>query len=249
MVRTRSSGVLEDNKLLSKKPEPNKEKKFVSSGLRSGLKRTEPQPKKITQKIAKPKLARTGLRSRNSNSKKIETTKPVIKRPVVSLRKLGRETKKEVPELNEANKKGLKLKKAEGFSDFSSDDNEPLLAVKKPKVLPTKKSEKMVSNIVKGGKKIFGKTRSKTCESEVIKTIARPTRKTKEAAVLYVEMITKKLVSPDKSGDDDVSSVDSFPELPNAKRSGEYFIGCLFFSVCNWRKCVIYFVFFRATRN
>lgn len=45
----------------------------------------------------------------------------------------------------------------------------------------------------------------------------RPTRKTKEAAAVYMEILGRKLVSPDLENEDNVS-VESFPELPNARR-------------------------------
>ncbi|KAG5306388.1 JARD2 protein, partial [Pseudoatta argentina] len=45
----------------------------------------------------------------------------------------------------------------------------------------------------------------------------RPTRKTKEAAAVYMEILGRKLVSPDLENDDNVS-FESFPELPNARR-------------------------------
>lgn len=45
----------------------------------------------------------------------------------------------------------------------------------------------------------------------------RPTRKTKEAAAVYMEILGRKLVSPDLENDDNVS-VESFPELPNSRR-------------------------------
>ncbi|OAD55498.1 Protein Jumonji [Eufriesea mexicana] len=45
----------------------------------------------------------------------------------------------------------------------------------------------------------------------------RPTRKTKEAAAVYMEILGRKLVSPDLENDDNVS-MDSFPELPNTRK-------------------------------
>ncbi|XP_076622375.1 jumonji, AT rich interactive domain 2 [Colletes latitarsis] len=45
----------------------------------------------------------------------------------------------------------------------------------------------------------------------------RPTRKTKEAAAVYMEILGRKLVSPDLENDDNLS-MDSFPELPNARK-------------------------------
>ncbi|XP_003704705.1 jumonji, AT rich interactive domain 2 [Megachile rotundata] len=48
----------------------------------------------------------------------------------------------------------------------------------------------------------------------------RPTRKTKEAAAVYMEILGRKLVSPDLENDDN-GSMDSFPELPNARKSAQ----------------------------
>nr|XP_031826398.1 protein Jumonji [Nomia melanderi] len=45
----------------------------------------------------------------------------------------------------------------------------------------------------------------------------RPSRKTKEAAAVYMEILGRKLISPDLENDDNVS-MDSFPELPNARK-------------------------------
>lgn len=49
-------------------------------------------------------------------------------------------------------------------------------------------------------------------------TSSRPTRKTKEAAAIYMEILSHKLVN-DHTIDDDNISIDSFPELPNVKRT------------------------------
>lgn len=220
MVRTRSSGAAEELKPVTKKRISGKENKTASSGLRSGLKRIQPVITKSSKKIIKPKHLRTGLRSSGLNVKATEKSLSNIKVAVINMKKSDRETKRNQIEVPQIKTKNLKLKKTEGFSDFSSDDNEPLLAVKKPKIT-AKKSAKIPLSVRKEEKKTFVKTRSQANESDLTRTSARPTRKTKEAAAIYMEMITKKLVSPDKSGDDDVSSVDSFPELPNAKQNGE----------------------------
>ncbi|KAJ8687429.1 hypothetical protein QAD02_023223 [Eretmocerus hayati] len=45
----------------------------------------------------------------------------------------------------------------------------------------------------------------------------RPSRKTKEAAAIYMEILGRKLVSPDLDNEDNLS-LDSFPELPSAKK-------------------------------
>ncbi|CAG2057264.1 unnamed protein product [Timema podura] len=48
---------------------------------------------------------------------------------------------------------------------------------------------------------------------------SRPTRKTKEAAALYMELLGKKLTNPEAEVDEDSLSIDSFPELPNARQN------------------------------
>ncbi|XP_030749286.1 protein Jumonji-like [Sitophilus oryzae] len=50
------------------------------------------------------------------------------------------------------------------------------------------------------------------------KSSARPSRKTKEAAAIYMELLSHKLVNESQIDDDNVS-IDSFPELPNVKRT------------------------------
>lgn len=47
----------------------------------------------------------------------------------------------------------------------------------------------------------------------------RPTRKTKEAAAIYMEILGHKLISEGRNDDDDNVSIDSFPELPNVRRT------------------------------
>ncbi|KAK6627583.1 hypothetical protein RUM44_010061 [Polyplax serrata] len=219
MVRTRASANVEEAKIVPKERISNKVNKTISAGLRSGLKRVQHVVTKPPKKLVQSRKLRAGLRSGGSRPTAVEKIVTVNKTTVVNNKKLNKEIKKPQIQVSQNRLKGMKLKKVEGFSDFSSDDNEPLMSVKKPKIEPKKtlRSPMRVED-VKEDEKTLVKTRSQVNESESPRT-ARPTRKTKEAAALYVEMITKKLVSPDKSGDDDISSVDSFPELPNAKKN------------------------------
>ncbi|XP_014607161.1 PREDICTED: protein Jumonji [Polistes canadensis] len=60
-------------------------------------------------------------------------------------------------------------------------------------------------------------TRSHSQRTSAKDLSRRPTRKTKEAAAVYMEILGRKLVSPDLDNDDNLS-VDSFPELPNARK-------------------------------
>ncbi|XP_075229999.1 jumonji, AT rich interactive domain 2 [Lycorma delicatula] len=96
---------------------------------------------------------------------------------------------------------------ASSLSDFSSDDDQPL--VKKSKKTTPLKAKSEAKSVV---------TRSKQLPaSSSASSSGRPSRKTKEAAAVYMEMLGKDLRSPDEY-DDDTLSVESFPELPNTKK-------------------------------
>lgn len=60
---------------------------------------------------------------------------------------------------------------------------------------------------------------SQTDASENETKNTRPTRKTKEAATIYMELIGRKLNLKETDFDDDAMSLDSFPELPNVRKS------------------------------
>ena len=61
------------------------------------------------------------------------------------------------------------------------------------------------------------KCAAKTQKSDESKMNPRPSRKTKEAAAIYMEILGHKL-SNEKEIDDDNISIDSFPELPNVRK-------------------------------
>nr|XP_023027299.1 protein piccolo [Leptinotarsa decemlineata] len=64
--------------------------------------------------------------------------------------------------------------------------------------------------------------RRKVSEKEELvspKLTQRPTRKSKEAATIYMEILSHKLVNDNKVDDEDNVSIDSFPELPNVKKT------------------------------
>lgn len=54
--------------------------------------------------------------------------------------------------------------------------------------------------------------------SSVLPKMQRPSRKTKEAAAIYMEILSHKLVNDSRIDDDNIS-IDSFPELPNVKKT------------------------------
>ncbi|XP_072396409.1 uncharacterized protein Jarid2 isoform X3 [Diabrotica undecimpunctata] len=60
--------------------------------------------------------------------------------------------------------------------------------------------------------------RAKCEDDNVLPRSQRPSRKTKEAAAIYMEILSHKLVNDNQKDDDNVS-IDSFPELPNVKKT------------------------------
>lgn len=222
MIRTRSS-TLKDESVKPKKILQKLNSKTNKTGLRSGLQRTPPTADaRKKKKIIEVKNLRSSGKGKAVNNK--PKPKPLPEKKKVLSREVPPKKNEVVKnnkstEITSGKSKDVKvnMKKVEGLSDFSSDDNEPLLAVRKGK--PAAKGKKVTNGVKESSKPNSVKTRSQAIEPPHVPV--RPTRKTKEAAAIYMEMITKKLVSPEKSGDDDRSSVDSFPELPNARRNGK----------------------------
>ncbi|XP_031789602.1 protein Jumonji isoform X1 [Nasonia vitripennis] len=111
--------------------------------------------------------------------------------------------------LPESEKKSLPLRKPP-----------TLLAKKKIKDVEAKKPTQVAKKLLEKSKKIEARrvTRSRPAASEPSPPPARrPTRKTKEAAAVYMEILGRKLVSPELENEDNLS-LDSFPELPNARK-------------------------------
>lgn len=90
------------------------------------------------------------------------------------------------------------------------------------KTIPITRSSKNLETLKKKTKidppstETTPKTKDKTIEEPAV--AQRPTRKTKEAAAIYMEILGHKLVNDGKKDDDNVS-IDSFPELPNVRKT------------------------------
>lgn len=98
-------------------------------------------------------------------------------------------------------------------TDVSSDENSPTL-----KNLRSKRQNKIPKKICTRSKSEMRRiTRSHREPTQPQVLSRRPSRKTKEAAAVYMEILGRKLVSPDLDNEDNLS-LDSFPELPNARR-------------------------------
>ncbi|XP_034941737.1 protein Jumonji [Chelonus insularis] len=137
--------------------------------------------------------------SNTEKSRKVNS--PKNKLPTKSKRKLTKEQSSESSE-----------SESESEEDNKSD-------IKPPHVL--KKSIKTVKKITSPAKIEHRRvTRSRSDVSSNQSLSQRPTRKTKEAAAVYMEILSRKLVSPDLEADDNLS-LDSYPELPNTRRNLE----------------------------
>lgn len=112
-------------------------------------------------------------------------------------------------------------------SDSDGLSDEKIIKIKKtvkkiePKPKDSSEEESTKKSLIK--KKSSRKRRSgdlsQTDVSENETKTARPTRKTKEAATIYMELIGRKLNLKETDFDEDAMSLDSFPELPNVRKS------------------------------
>lgn len=110
--------------------------------------------------------------------------------------------------LPESEKKSLPLRKPS-----------TVLAKKKIKDAEARKPPQVAKKLLEKSKKIEARrvTRSRPVADPSPLPARRPTRKTKEAAAVYMEILGRKLVSPELENEDNLS-LDSFPELPNARK-------------------------------
>lgn len=99
-------------------------------------------------------------------------------------------------------------------TDMSSDDNAPTIKSSQRSKRQTKVQKKVCTRSKSEMRRIT-RSHRESVQPQILSR--RPSRKTKEAAAVYMEILGRKLVSPDLDNEDNFS-VDSFPELPNARR-------------------------------
>lgn len=201
-------------------------------------------PTKRQQKLAPNKvLIKKRMCLRSSSTVNIPS-RPVRKQVVVVKKVVGRPKSKvtNIKVEDKVNKKlvvklvkdEVKIKATKKVdvktknSEFSSDDDEPLLKVHTKKIKPNLKNitsknvtSKNVSTKLKAIEpKIVPKKLKKDEDSDISKSTktVRPSRKTKEAATLYMELLGQRL-NTSNNFDEDNSSLDSFPELPNVRKT------------------------------
>ncbi|KAF5283535.1 hypothetical protein FQA39_LY17315 [Lamprigera yunnana] len=127
--------------------------------------------------------------------------------------KLDNSVKEEAPKNEDTVKEDLKVDRAfndsqhlvkNNYSEISKNNDDQ---IEKKKTIDKEKNKR---------KKLENSEKMKNIDAEP-KVSQRPTRKTKEAAAIYMEILGHKLVNEGDLDDDNIS-IDSFPELPNVRK-------------------------------
>ncbi|XP_060850997.1 uncharacterized protein LOC132929571 [Rhopalosiphum padi] len=125
-----------------------------------------------------------------------------------------------------ANKNNRKTRSLASKSKSSDRDNYVVPDKKVDKTLKTVSKSNKANSLIETKPTVDVKRRTSsvdnmktTRESKDIinSTRSRPPRRTKEAATLFMEMLRKDMRCPDEQEEDDTSSVESFPDLPNTR--------------------------------
>jgi len=203
MMRTRSAGPLEEKPAASS---ANTKKAVRTSRLVTSMKtKAAPATRKpvlrkhpaVVKRLPSKSVTRGGLRSGGG-------LPPGSDEGIKTERKPRKFIKVKAAPLKKSVKKAAV---ASSLSDFSSDDEQPL--VKKQRVMS--KASILAS-------RVSTRSRLSTKPSTSQSTSSRPPRKTKEAATLFMEMLKKDLRSPDEEEDNvETMFVDSYGDSP--KRS------------------------------
>ncbi|KAJ6643275.1 Protein Jumonji [Pseudolycoriella hygida] len=196
----------------SKSPKSAEKKKdqSVSSSSSRPLKRQSPKPTVnvgVSRRSCGPADVVTGENRAESVSRKSDTSEPSAKKKTV-----GRKKKEKEQSDDSSSEKLIQTKKK--TNDISSLEKE------KEEDNSKLKSKSVDDNLTKKKRKRRNEftelSNTEINDSDACRS-ARPSRKTKVAAAIYMELIGQKLNLGDF--DDDGFSMDSFPELPNVKKT------------------------------
>ncbi|CAH1970483.1 unnamed protein product [Acanthoscelides obtectus] len=245
-VNTRSS---EAKKEANKIPDVKKEETKPVDGKKGLIKGTEAKQKMQAKKVVDKKKEDSELEDSNkaiiksSELKKEGVKSPEIKKDAAkpSSSKTGiasvtdKETKGPTVAKNEAKELPSQTVKGGKNTDKKSEDTPkikdtiPAVDTKEEKselkkemdIEEFKERPKSPAKITVAKRKVKREdspklTRRSARDEKSPVANARPTRKTKEAAAIYMEILSHKL---DSKVDDDNVSIDSFPELPNVKKT------------------------------
>ncbi|KAK0088572.1 hypothetical protein PV325_011492 [Microctonus aethiopoides] len=101
---------------------------------------------------------------------------------------------------------------------LSEDDHKPKVKSQQQPKRSLKTNQKNTCPTNKLELRRVTRSHSEVASSNQKISSQRPSRKTKEAATVYMEILSRKLVSPDLEVDESLST-DSYPELPNARKT------------------------------
>lgn len=199
----------DDKPLMMSKPSPATEKKTVqqSSGNKKSLVKAGAAAAGSAEKTKK-KAGAAALTKRKSSP---VATSSVLSTPPKKISKAAAAAATTSTSQSTSDQRNNKKKKSDQESDTEAEGRETLTGSEsktKRKYL-SKELEKLTADI--------SHTPTDFSENET-KTAARPTRKTKEAATIYMELIGHKLNLHD-TDEEGASSMDSYPELPNVKKT------------------------------
>uniref|UniRef100_A0A1Q3F7T9 Protein Jumonji n=1 Tax=Culex tarsalis TaxID=7177 RepID=A0A1Q3F7T9_CULTA len=193
-----------------------KKKAAGKTAVKKGRK-SEPIPEKAPEELPEKKARRSESVSRKSDVSSKKSDTPIVKSTPPSRRApRGRKKKEEEspPAPEEATPKApTPPAVVEAPAEENTVKSPPKSTPKKGAAARKKKVESTTPPVAVP--EVEEKKAKKTPEPPP-EVSARPSRKTKEAATLYMELIGRKLNHDDKS-DDDASSLDSL-ELPNVRR-------------------------------
>lgn len=164
--------------------------------------------------------------------------KPAKKTPPAAAKKKEESSSSEEEEIIKIDKKKLDkrvlrsgkdkasskmVKKGKSKTSSSSDEEEDVKS--NPRVSIERKTRNLRQTAKDGGGASTEEESQRTLRStreavSVTPVPRRPSRKTKEAAAVYMELLGRKLISPELDNEDNLS-VDSFPELPNARKTAQ----------------------------
>lgn len=174
------------------------------SMLKTGL---QLAPRKFLPRI---KAKRHGLRS----SVLLDKTNKSLSKTKVTLPKLKKKVNSKSKNSDTSNTDAS----SEEENDVEDDEEEELHIEKSTSQIKRNIQRGIQKKICTRSKSEMRRiTRSSSSTASSQNLFRRPTRKTKEAAAIYMEILGRKLVSPDLENDDN-GSVESFPELPNARK-------------------------------
>ncbi|XP_060535140.1 protein Jumonji [Cylas formicarius] len=197
--------------------------------------RNAPNPEKRMQETKKNKEESKLKSTRAKSSPEIRLKKEVRKEEEKKMKKKNekilqpRQTKAETEKkTKEVDSKELKIEKApKKAKEVKSKKPHEDVVIKENIKLENKEDIKEDEKLQTLSKALKQDESNKELKSKLNKIEdheansqknCRPTRKTKEAAAIYMEILSHKLVNEGKIDDDNVS-IDSFPELPNVKKT------------------------------